>query len=129
MAHMESSQTDQYANPIQHHAPGVTGHHGKLLHGLYRSKSSSSSSSSSEEEDEHVVMRRTKTGMKIKEKIMKKMGGVGHGQGGHHHQPQASDTSNATTPAGYEAGSEYHHEKTGILDRFKEKLPGAGNHN
>lgn len=50
----------------------------------------------------------------IKEKIP-----CGHKE----HQPQAA--SSTTTPR---QGPMYHHEKKGVMDKIKEKLPGSGNH-
>ena len=66
--------------------------------------------------DENGVRR--KKGMK--EKIKEKIPGVG----GHSRADDRSYANSTTTPGGYEAAGERHHEKKGIMGKIKEKLPG-----
>ncbi|XWS33803.1 hypothetical protein CRYUN_Cryun22dG0114100 [Craigia yunnanensis] len=103
-------RTDEFGNPIPKHETdrgitGVGGHHHREHHGLHRTGSSSSSSSSSEDEGTG----RKKKG--LKEKLKHK-----------EHQPLATST---TTPGQGPVYQEHeHHEKKGVMDKIKEKLPG-----
>ncbi|KAK0603946.1 hypothetical protein LWI29_010474 [Acer saccharum] len=104
---------------------GVTiGHRERGLHGLHRDDGSSSSSSS---EDEGTGIRKKKG---MKEKIKEKIPGVGHRDD----KPQHMGAT--TTPGGgygISAGEgqyqqEHGHQKKGMMEKIKEKLPGQHGH-
>ncbi|KAK9678390.1 hypothetical protein RND81_11G208200 [Saponaria officinalis] len=90
---------------------------------LRRSGSSSSSSS----EDDGMGGRRKKKG--LKEKIKEKLPGGGHKQDEYGTTgTYGTTTTSTTTGPGYDTHGKYagteHHEKKGIMDKIKEKLPG-----